>query len=107
MGVVHQSLVFSQAESRRGFAGLLVFIRTKPRSRHIPASVRRKKEAEFVLKTGKKFDRKKYELDPEVPFSSGGGHSEANLQVVEKGKKPLKERTISMVGLIRSMNDSL
>src|ERR1700737_1272898 len=41
----------------RGFAGLLVFIRTKPRSRHIPASVRRKKEAEFVLKTGKKFDR--------------------------------------------------
>ena len=66
-------------------AAFLVYMRAKPRSRHIPAAVRRKKEAEHVLRTGKKFDRKKYELDHDVPFSSGGGHSEANIRVVEKG----------------------
>jgi 5-methylcytosine-specific restriction endonuclease McrA len=71
-------------------AGFVVYIRTKPRSRHISAAVRRKKEAEHVLRTGKKFDRKKHELDHEVPFSSGGGHSEANLRVVGKGKNRSK-----------------
>lgn len=71
-------------------AGFLVFIRTKPQSRHIPASVRRKKEAEFVLKTGKKFDRKKYELDHEVPWADGGGHHESNIRVVEKKRNRSK-----------------
>jgi hypothetical protein len=71
-------------------AGFIVYMRTKPESRHIPASVRRKKEAEFVLKTGKKFDRKKYELDHEVPWSSGGGHHESNIRVVEKKKNRSK-----------------
>lgn len=71
-------------------AGFVIYMRVKPESRHIPASVRRKKEAEFVLKTGKKFDRKKYELDHEVPFSDGGGHHEANIRVVAKGKNRSK-----------------
>lgn len=66
-------------------AAFVVFIRRKPRSRHIPAVIRRKKEAEFVLKTGEKFDRNKYELDDEVPFASGGGHHESNMRVLEKG----------------------
>lgn len=71
-------------------AALIVFIRTGPRSRHISAAVRRKKEAEFVLKTGKKFNRKKYELDHEVAFSKGGSHTEDNLRVVEKGRNRSK-----------------
>ena len=71
-------------------AAFVVYMRTKPESRHIPARVRRKKEAEFVLKTGKKFDRKKYELDHEVPWSSGGGHHESNIRVVEKKKNRSK-----------------
>src|SRR5258708_12372510 len=71
-------------------AGFIVYMRTKPESRHIPAAVRRKKEAEFVLKMGKKFDRKKYELDHEVPWASGGGHHESNIRVVEKKKNRSK-----------------
>ena len=35
-----------------------------------------------MLKTGKKFDRKKYELDHEVPWSKVcGGHHESNIRV--------------------------
>jgi hypothetical protein len=71
-------------------AAFVVFIRTKPRSRHISATVRRKKEAEFVLKTGKKYNRKKHELDHEVAFSKGGSHTEDNIRVVEKGKNRSK-----------------
>jgi hypothetical protein len=71
-------------------AAFVVYMRTKPQSRHIPAAVRRRKEAEFMLKTGKKFDRKKYELDHELPFASGGGHHESNIRVVEKKKNRSK-----------------
>jgi hypothetical protein len=71
-------------------AAFVVFIRTKPRSRHISAAVKRKKEAEFVLRTGKKFNRRKYELDHEVPHARGGGNSEDNIRVVEKGKNRSK-----------------
>ena len=71
-------------------AAVVVSMRAKPQSRHIPAAVRRRKEAEHVLKTGKKFDRKKYELDHEVPWSSGGGHHESNIRVVEKKKNRSK-----------------
>jgi hypothetical protein len=54
------------------------------RSRHIPASVRRRKIAEHELRTGKKFNPRKYELDHEVAFSKGGSHTEDNLRVVER-----------------------
>ena len=60
------------------------------RSRHIPASVRRRKIADYELRTGKKFNSRKHELDHEVPFSKGGSHTEDNLRVVEKKKNRSK-----------------
>lgn len=71
-------------------AALVVFIRTKPCSRHISAAVRRRKEAEFVLRTGKKFNPRRHELDHEVAFSKGGSNTEDNLRVVEKRKNRSK-----------------
>src|SRR5271163_4810507 len=46
------------------------------RSRHVPASVRRKKVAEYELTTGRKFNPRTHELDHEVPFSKGGSHTD-------------------------------
>lgn len=60
------------------------------RSRYIPASVRRRKIAEHELRTGKKFNPRKHELDHEVAFSKGGSHTEDNLRVVEKSKNRSK-----------------
>lgn len=71
-------------------AGFVVYMRAKPRGRHIPASVRRRKKAEYELKTGKQFDPQKLELDHEVPFSRGGGNREANIRVAEKRKNRQK-----------------
>jgi len=71
-------------------AALIVIPMIRGRSRHIPASVRRKKIAEHELKTGKKFDSRKYELDHEVAFSKGGSNTEDNLRVVEKRKNRSK-----------------
>ncbi len=69
---------------------LIVMQRMPVRSRHIPQSVRRKKIAAFELRTGKKFNPRKYELDHEVPFSRGGSHTDDNLRVTEKGKNRSK-----------------
>jgi hypothetical protein len=69
----------------------LVFDRFIPRrSRHIPASVRRRKTAEYELRTGRKFNPKRYELDHEIPFSKGGSHTPDDLRVVEKSKNRSK-----------------
>jgi hypothetical protein len=62
----------------------------KPRSRYIPASVRRKAKAEFELRTGKKFNSRKHEYDHEVPFSRGGSHTTDNLSVMERKKNRSK-----------------
>jgi hypothetical protein len=62
----------------------------KPRSRYIPASVRRKVKAEYESKTGKKFNPKKHEFDHEVPFSRGGSHTADNLRVMEKKRNRSK-----------------
>ncbi len=70
--------------------GFIVNYAVPSRSRHIPASVRRRKIAEFELRTGKKFNSRKHEIDHEVPFSKGGSHTEDNLQVVEKRKNRSK-----------------
>jgi hypothetical protein len=56
----------------------------KRRSRYIPAAVRRNLRAEYEMRTGKKFNSKKYELDHKVPFSRGGSHTEDNLRVLAK-----------------------
>ena len=60
------------------------------RSRHIPASVRRRKIAEYELRSGKKFNPRKHELDHEVPFARGGSHTEDNLVVTEKRRNRSK-----------------
>jgi HNH endonuclease len=70
--------------------GLIVNQMMPGRSRHIPASVRRRKIAEYELKTGKKFNSRTHELDHEVPFSRGGSHTEDNLVVTEKRKNRSK-----------------
>jgi len=71
-------------------AALIVNQMMPGRSRHIPASVRRRKVAEYELRTGKKFNPSKHELDHEVAFSKGGSHTEDNLRVVEKRKNRSK-----------------
>jgi hypothetical protein len=71
-------------------AALIVNQMMPGRSRHIPASVRRRKIAEHELRTGKKFNPRKYELDHEVAFSKGGSHTEDNLRVVERSRNRSK-----------------
>jgi hypothetical protein len=71
-------------------AVLVVMLVSRPRSRYIPASVKRKAKAEFELRTGKKFNSRKHEYDHEVPFSRGGSHTTDNLRVVEKKKNRSK-----------------
>jgi hypothetical protein len=79
-----------------GAAFFLYWYSGPKRSRYIPASVRRRKEAEYILETGKKFNRQKFELDHDVPFSDGGSHTMDNLRVKKrkenrsKGAKPAK-----------------
>ncbi len=65
-------------------SGFVVNQMTPSRSRHVPATVRRRKIAEYELRSGKKFNPRKHELDHEVPFSRGGSHTEDNLVVTEK-----------------------
>jgi hypothetical protein len=80
-------------------AGLVVNQMISGRSRHIPTSVRRKKIREYELRTGKKFNPRKHELDHEVAFSKGGSHTEDNLRVVEKGKNRSRGQ-VSVVGFV-------
>jgi len=71
-------------------AALVVNSYLKPRSRYIPASVRRKARAEFELKTGMKFNPRKHEYDHQVPFSRGGSHTSDNVRVVERQRNRSK-----------------
>lgn len=71
-------------------AALLTDRMIPARSRHIPASVRRRKIAEHELRTGKKFNSRKYELDHGIPFARGGSHTADNLRVVEKKRNRSK-----------------
>lgn len=76
-----------------GIVVALIVDRLLPaRSRHVPGSVRRRKVAEFEMRTGEKFDSQKHELDHEVPFSRGGSHTLDNLRVVEKRVNRAKGR---------------
>jgi hypothetical protein len=67
-----------------------VYIATRGRSRYIPTRVKRKKIAEYELRTGKKFNSRRVELDHSVPFSRGESHTADNLRVVEKRKNRSK-----------------
>jgi|SRR5271156_441622 len=71
-------------------AGFIVNQKMPGRSRHIPSSVRRRKIAEYELRTGKKFNPRKHELDHEIAFSKGGSHTLENLRVLEKRKNRSK-----------------
>jgi hypothetical protein len=71
-------------------AGFVVFMKTKPRGRYISASVRRRRKAEYELRTGKKFNPRKIEYDHDVPHARGGGSTEDNIRVVEKRKNRSK-----------------
>lgn len=62
----------------------------KPRSRHIPASVKRNLRAKHELRTGRKFNPQKYEYDHKVAFSRGGSHTTDNLKIVEKKRNRSK-----------------
>ena len=70
--------------------GVIVNQMIPGRSRHVPASVRRRKIAEFELRTGQKFNPHKHELDHEIPFSRGGSSTEDNIVVTEKKKNRSK-----------------
>jgi hypothetical protein len=74
-------------------AALIVNQMMPGRSRHIPSSVRRRKIAEYELRTGKKFNPSKHEIDHEVPFSRGGSHTHDNLRVIEKARNRSKGAT--------------
>ena len=71
-------------------AALLVNAFYRPRSRHVPASVKRRAKAEFELRTGKKFNPRIHEYDHDVPFSRGGSHTTDNLRVVERKRNRSK-----------------
>jgi hypothetical protein len=62
----------------------------KPRSRYIPAFVKRKARAEFELRTGTKFNPRKHEYDHQIAFSRGGSHTTDNVHVVERIKNRSK-----------------
>ncbi len=64
-----------------------------PRSRHIPASEKRKAIAAYERKKGRKYNRKTDEFDHEIAFARGGSSTADNLRVRSrtenrrKGKK--------------------
>ncbi len=57
---------------------------SKKRTRHIPASERRKAIARFERETGEKYNPKKHEIDHIAPFSRGGNNIANNLRVIPK-----------------------
>jgi hypothetical protein len=67
-----------------GVAGLLAYVSRPKRSRYIPASVKRRKIADYELRTGKKYNPRKHDLDHDVPFSQGGSSTFDNLTVRDK-----------------------
>lgn len=74
--------------------GLLVFAAGSRRSRHVPSRIRHKIEAEWEARTGKKINRRKKHLDHRVPFALGGGHTEDNLRIIDKGKNLRKGKKL-------------
>jgi hypothetical protein len=60
------------------------------RRRRIRESDRRRAIARFELKTGKKFNPRRHELDHVIPFSRGGNSTADNLEVVEKARNRRK-----------------
>ena len=66
------------------FAGLVVGLLQRGRTRYIPRSERRKAIARFEYKTGRKYNPRVHDLDHVVPFSRGGNSTADNLRVIER-----------------------
>lgn len=62
----------------------LAFRMRPGRRRYVRAPDRRRAIAKWELKTGKKFDPRKHELDHVVPFSRGGSSTRDNLRVEDR-----------------------
>lgn len=56
----------------------------RPRSRRIPARVKRKVIANYEQRTGKKYNSRQVEIDHLWPFSRGGSHTVDNLRVINR-----------------------
>lgn len=56
----------------------------RPRSRYIPARVKRRVIGEYERKTGKKYNSREVEIDHLWAFSRGGSHTTDNLRVISK-----------------------
>ena len=91
-GLLLRSLVpETNASLWAGMAGLVLFIQRSNgirRSRHIPASVRRRVIARDLK--GDPYDSKKHHIDHVWPHSKGGSNTADNLRVIEK-KRNLKK----------------
>jgi|SRR5271165_2111401 len=73
----------------------------KPRSRHIPASERRRAIARYERKTGRRYNPKEDEFDHEIAFSRGGSSTSDNLRVrsrVENRRKGKKSPWWDLLG---------
>jgi hypothetical protein len=89
VGVTLLMLKLGRTQLESGLAGflvavLLVFVFTKPRSRRIPESEKRKARARHELKTRRKFNPKKHEYDHRIPFSKLGNNTADNIRIVDK-----------------------
>lgn len=71
-------------------AAVIVASRIPSRKRYVPASARRRAIARYELKTGQKFNPRKHEIDHEIAFARGGGHTADNLRVMEKSANRAK-----------------
>ena len=78
-------------------AVILLANRGRGRSRHIPTSVKRRALGKFYEKyysdpntRDKRLRKKDYEFDHQVPFSKGGSHDAANIEVISKKKNRKK-----------------
>jgi len=71
-------------------AGAIVIHLSPRRSRYVPTTVRRKAVAKWELKSGKKFNPQKHELDHEVPFSRGGSNTLDNIRVSSRKRNRSK-----------------
>lgn len=76
---------------------ILLANKGRSRSRHIPTAVKRQALGKFYDRyysdpntRDKRLRKKDYEFDHHVPFSKGGSHAAANIEVISKKKNRKK-----------------
>jgi hypothetical protein len=65
-------------------------VMVRPRSRYIPARVKRKVITDYERKTGKKYNSREVEIDHRWAFSRGGSNTADNLRVIGKAENRRK-----------------